>query len=186
VNSQVRDSDNTRDSGRILCPIDFDANSLAALDLARDLARLNGGTLYVLHIVRLSERAAAARQNGAPEGNGRSIAPLVTSARSLVERTRQFYFAQLRFDELVRAPLGDVKYRLLLRSGNPAQQILDVAGELNAQMLVMATNCRTRGSQPILGSVAETVIRESPCPVLTVRNPSKFEAGRFGSLVISS
>jgi nucleotide-binding universal stress UspA family protein len=104
----------------------------------------------------------------------------------LVERTRQFYFAQLRFDELVRAPLRDVKYRLLVRSGDPAQHILDVAGELKAQMLVMATNSRIRGSRPTLGSVAEIVIRESPCPVLTVRNASKFEAGRFGSLVISS
>jgi nucleotide-binding universal stress UspA family protein len=187
VNSHVRDSENATDDGRILCPVDFDVNSLAALDLARDLTRLNGGMLYVLHVVPLPEQTDATETNkSAPESNGRSITPLVNSARSLVERTRQFYFAQLRFDELVRVPLGDVKHRLLVRTGNPAQHILDVAIELKAQVLVMATTSSTKGQRPNLGSVAEIVIRESPCPVLTVRNATKFDPGRFGSLIISA
>src|SRR5689334_13694864 len=36
---------------RVLCPIEFDVNSLAALDLARDLVREANGALYVLHVV---------------------------------------------------------------------------------------------------------------------------------------
>src|SRR5579862_7981764 len=36
---------------RILCPIDFDDNSIAALGTAADLARRSDGTVYVLHVV---------------------------------------------------------------------------------------------------------------------------------------
>ena len=36
---------------RILCPIDFDDNSLAALAAAVDLARRSDGTVFVLHVV---------------------------------------------------------------------------------------------------------------------------------------
>ena len=36
---------------KILCPIDFDDNSIAALEYARDFAVKNDATLYVLHAV---------------------------------------------------------------------------------------------------------------------------------------
>lgn len=54
---------------KILCPIDFDVNSLAALDLAHDLVRENGGTVYALHVVKLPDLthiSAAAGRAGAP------------------------------------------------------------------------------------------------------------------------
>jgi len=36
---------------RILCPVDFDDNSMQALDTAANLARENNGTVFVLHVV---------------------------------------------------------------------------------------------------------------------------------------
>src|SRR5215472_7342223 len=100
---------------RILCALDFEVNSLLALDLARDLVRDNHGTLYVLHVLP-------------------SIAPRLLLA-PLLERTR--HFARLRLDEVVREALSKVDYRLLLRTGNPAEQIIDAAAELNAKMVVL-------------------------------------------------
>ena len=38
---------------RILCPVDFDDNSMRALDTAANLARENNGTVFVLHVVPL-------------------------------------------------------------------------------------------------------------------------------------
>jgi len=38
---------------KILCPIDFDENSIAALEAARDLAVDPDATVFVLHVVRL-------------------------------------------------------------------------------------------------------------------------------------
>jgi len=39
---------------KILCPIDFDENSIAALDAARDLAVDPNATVWVLYVVRLA------------------------------------------------------------------------------------------------------------------------------------
>jgi nucleotide-binding universal stress UspA family protein len=145
---------------RVLCPIDFDMSSLAALDLAHALVRDNGGELYVLHVVP-------------------SIALLVTSAiPSLIKHTTHFYFAHLRLDEIARESLHDVDHHLLLRTGRPAEQILDVATELRPQMVVMATHGRSCGPHFVLGSVAEVVIHKSPCPVLTIGKVAKYESER--------
>ena len=141
----------TTEKARILCAVDFDVNSLAALDLACDLVRDNGGTLYVLHVVP-------------------SIAPLLVLAPLLVERTR--HFARIRLDEVTRESLSEVDYRLLLRTGHPAEQIIAAAAELNAKMVVLATHGRPAVPQVSLGSVAERVIRRSPCPVLTIGGAS--------------
>ena len=35
---------------RILCPIDFDDNSMQALDTAANLARESSGTVFILHV----------------------------------------------------------------------------------------------------------------------------------------
>jgi nucleotide-binding universal stress UspA family protein len=184
VKSQVSHVLDPLDKGRILCPVDFDVNSLSALDLARDLARGSRAALYVLHVVpspEAPERFSTTHQP--PEAHDTSIASVVTSARLLVERRRQCHWAQLRFDELVRESLRNVPGRLLLRAGKPAEQILEVADELQPRLLVIATNSHTAESQPLLGSVAQLVIGSSPCPVLTVRNASKCEQGRLGAVI---
>jgi universal stress protein A len=155
------------EKARILCPVDFDMSSLAALDLAHATVRDNGGTLYVLHVVP-------------------SIALLATSViPSLVQRTSHFYFAHARLAEIARESLYDVDHHLLLRTGSPAEQILDAATELEAQMVVMATHGRKGPSRLFLGSVAEAVIHRSPCPVLTIGETAKYESGRSRSMTAS-
>ena len=156
---------NKKEKARILCAVDFDVNSLAALDLARDLIRDNGGTLYVLHVVP-------------------SVAPLLLLAPLLVECTR--HFARIRLDEVARESLSELDYRLLLRTGHPAEQIIAAAAELNAKMVVLATHSRPAVPQVSLGSVAERVIRGSPCPVLTIGGVSSHESTRSSNVTGSS
>jgi nucleotide-binding universal stress UspA family protein len=187
VKSQVSQVLETTDNSRILCSVDFDVNSLSALDLARDLARESGAALYVLHVVPSPEGANKLSTTDQPsDTHETSIASVVTSARLLVERTRQFHFARLRFNELVRESLGNFTCRLLLRAGKPAEQIVDVANELKPRLLVIATNSQTAESPLCLGSVAQLVIRASPCPVLTVRNALKSRQGRLGGVIASA
>jgi len=142
------------EKARILCAIDFDPCSLAALDFARDLARDLGGTLYVLHVIP-------------------SLASFFVLAPLLVEHTR--HFAKIRLEEIARESLSQVEYRLVLRKGHPADQIIRVAAEFNAKMVVLATHGRASASQVSLGSIAERVIRESSCPVVTISRASVHE-----------
>lgn len=57
-----------------------------------------------------------------------------------------------------------------IRRGNPAEEILKAAGELEAELVVVGSRGLTPVARFILGSVAERVTRHSRCPVLVVRN----------------
>lgn len=57
----------------------------------------------------------------------------------------------------------------LLREGRPARAILDAAREAGADLIVIGTHSRGGIERLILGSTAEAVLREAPCPVLTVQ-----------------
>jgi hypothetical protein len=46
-----------------------------------------------------------------------------------------------------------------------------VAAESKADLIVMATHGRTGLGRLLMGSVAEQVVRQAPCPVVTVRLP---------------
>ena len=52
---------------------------------------------------------------------------------------------------------------------HPTLEIVRLAAEERADMIVMGTQGRTGLDRLLLGSVAERVIRRAPCPVLTVR-----------------
>jgi universal stress protein A len=64
---------------------------------------------------------------------------------------------------------GGIRYEILTRVGDAAKSILEVAEEVGAELIVMATHGRSGISHFFLGSVAEQVVREAPCPVLTLR-----------------
>jgi nucleotide-binding universal stress UspA family protein len=60
-----------------------------------------------------------------------------------------------------------VRYETLVTRGDPAEQVLNAARSLEADLIVMGTHGRKGLSHLVLGSVAERVVRESPVPVLT-------------------
>jgi universal stress protein A len=60
--------------------------------------------------------------------------------------------------------------------GKPAEEILCVAGEEAMDLILMGTHGRTGVRHLLLGSVAEEVTRQAPCPVFTVRMRPDAEA----------
>jgi nucleotide-binding universal stress UspA family protein len=62
--------------------------------------------------------------------------------------------------------------------GRPADAIVRLARELEADLIVMATHGRTGLEHVVLGSVAERVVRLAPCPVLTVKRAENPPARR--------
>ena len=55
--------------------------------------------------------------------------------------------------------------------GKPHVQICAYAGEKQIDLIVIATHGRSGISHALMGGTAEKVVRKSPCPVLTVRDP---------------
>lgn len=135
---------------RILCPVDFDDNSMHALDTAADLARENNGTLFLLHVVPMIVP---------PTGM-----PVYVDLYKGQEET-----ARAKLLEIAHKRLAGIKYELLVHTGEPAGSILNAEKKTNADVIVMATHGRRGFKRFFLGSIAELVLREATCPVLTVR-----------------
>ena len=59
--------------------------------------------------------------------------------------------------------------RSVVKTGAAWEEIVRVAAEEHADMIVMGTQGRSGLERFMLGSVAERVVRRAPCPVLTLR-----------------
>jgi len=135
---------------RILCPIDFDDNSMAALDFAAELARERSATLYIIHVVRAPFQPSEVPVE--PKG-------------AVWERD-----AKARLDAVAHQHVsGKANFSLMVKTGDPFKAIMQAQQELNPDSVVMATHGRSRVGHFLLGSVAERVVRESSCPVVTLR-----------------
>jgi nucleotide-binding universal stress UspA family protein len=53
--------------------------------------------------------------------------------------------------------------------GDPAERILALAKDVNANLIVLGTHSKTNSEKTSVGSVTQQVLRESPCSVLVVR-----------------
>jgi nucleotide-binding universal stress UspA family protein/predicted transcriptional regulator len=135
---------------KIMCPVDFDDSSLEALDAAARIARDNDGTLIVLHIVPM-----VIMPTGMP------VYVDVYKGQEDVARRKLI--------EIARTRLAGIKYELMVKMGIPAESILQVERKLSPDLLVMATHGRKGFSHFFLGSVAEVVLRQATCPVMTIR-----------------
>jgi nucleotide-binding universal stress UspA family protein len=138
---------------KILCPIDFDENSMAALDLACRIAAQNKATIRLLHVLPLPATAA-------------DIGPVPLEPYGVFERDARMKLEQIGAE---RVP-ADVPCEVETGVGGPAQSIVAAEEKYGIDLVVMATHGRKRSAVGhfFLGSVAERVVRESQCAVLVV------------------
>jgi nucleotide-binding universal stress UspA family protein len=144
---------------RLLVPIDFSDCSLDALEYAVMVARRAKASIRLLHVLEpvcygldftLSH---AAKREEVRERTTARVSGLVSALQS-----------------------GQVTADYQVRGGLPADSILEAAELEPADLIVMGTHGRRGLSHTFWGSVAESVLRKSHCPVLTVRSP-KFHPG---------
>jgi nucleotide-binding universal stress UspA family protein len=144
---------------RILCPVDLDDDAGSELAAAAELARHFDATVFLLHVVPSEILSSAAP--GVP----------VPPAAGLNRSREESALARLR--EASRNVLAGVRCELMVQLGDPAESILRAQKNLHPDVIVMATHGRTGFRRLVLGSVAERVVREAPCPVLTLKPEKK-------------
>jgi universal stress protein A len=127
--------------------VDFDQNSLAAVSVAAELAQKDNATLYLLHVVHLHPAVEPVLSFGEAEAKART-------------KLEQISHQKLK---------AGTRYELHVVTGDPAVEVLQLAARLSIDLIVMATHGRKGLRRLVLGSVAERVVREAPCPVLTVK-----------------
>jgi nucleotide-binding universal stress UspA family protein len=144
----------------ILCPVDFSDISGYALRAAANVAACSCAKLVAVHADWFE-------------------APAYFTSGKVAEMKADFQresaAARESLAAFVRGTLGEgasaVETRVV--EGPPVDVILRLIRETAADLIVMGTHGRSGVQKWMLGSVAERAIRESPVPVLTVRQPAR-------------
>ena len=140
----------------ILVPIDFGDASLAALDYIVDLVEGTEASIYVVNTFEIPIV-------GLPDG-------VVAATAELTSRIVNA--AQKALDDIVDRYEGrKVVLTPLLKQGDAREVIIALAKELGADLICIGTHGRRGIARALIGSVAESVVRTSPVPVLTVHAP---------------
>lgn len=137
----------------ILLAVDFSEHGKQAAERALDLARRYEAALSVVHVV---EYLPVMDSSFGP------IAPYdVDLTEQLVETARK------RLNALA-SEMGVPEGRRWIEMGSPKAEIIRVAGEQNADLIVLGSHGR-HGIGLLLGSTASSVIHHAKCDVLAVR-----------------
>jgi universal stress protein A len=133
----------------ILHPTDFSERSDAALQLACALARDYGARLVVLHV---------------------AVQPAVAYGEGYITVDSHFQDMREQLNQL-SIPADDIRAERRFETGDPTTEILRVASEIHADLIVVGTHGRTGVGRLLMGSTAEQIVRQAPCPVLTLKMP---------------
>lgn len=136
-------------ASKILFPTDFSTLGQAALEMATSLARDRGAKLVIVHV----------EEPPMAYGGGELYYGIAEPDR---EELHRMLTAVVPTD-----PSVGYEHRLMI--GSPATAIVHLAEQEHVDMIVMPTHGRTGIGRLLMGSVAEEVVRNAKCPVLTVK-----------------
>ncbi len=143
-----------REAMRICCAVDFSDPSRRAMLQATELARRLGAELALVHVVEVPSTAVAT------VFAGRDV--LAERAGADAER------ALVAWEEEAEQLTGRHVASALLR-GDAASEILGFLRGSEFDLLVVGSDGRAGLKGLVLGSVAERVARQAPCPVWIAR-----------------
>ena len=135
---------------RILYATDFSEASLAALPLVSTIARRYGSHVFVANVwtplpyTMVSPEAAGALQNKDERETRSKVQQLLNTKE-----------------------LAGLSATAILKSGAPSQELTRLVREKNIDLAILGTHGRTGLKHLLMGSVAEELFRNLPCPVLT-------------------
>jgi nucleotide-binding universal stress UspA family protein len=138
----------------VLCAVDFSAASQEALRYALSLARRARAPLTVLHVLEWPEHDPV----------GHRPPDLAEYKRSFQQDAMEHLHAAVPVEARQGCEVSET-----VAVGTPWRQILRVAGEERADLVVLGVQGRGALDRRLFGSTAGHVVRQAACPVLTVR-----------------
>ena len=143
---------------RVLCPTDFSEFSHKSVHYGCELAAAFGAELHLLHVLQ--------DYNAVAPATGESFAVFTDWLPQMTKHAKE---------EMARIPGPEWEPRLRVerstRVGGTVDEIVKYAKEHDIDLIVQSTHGRTGLTHFLMGSVAESIVRYAPCPVLTVRHP---------------
>ena len=135
---------------KILFPTDFSHTGDEALALATSLARDTGAKLLIVHVEEPPVAYGGGEMYyGVPDPNTDQLRDMLHEVKPA-------------------DPNVEVEHHLI--TGDPSSAIPRFAESEEVDMVVLGTHGRTGLTRLLMGSVAEAIVRRSPCPVLTYKH----------------
>lgn len=135
---------------RILVPVDGSASSRAAADLAFRLFDSYGSQVTVVTVADVPSHLYGI--------SAQAVDEILSESRQHLDQIRQ------------EAESREIDADYILREGEPAEILTDLAGKKGSDLIVMGSHGRTGLTRLLMGSVTDRVIKNSACPILVVRN----------------
>ncbi len=142
---------------RILFATDFSEGSSHALPYATDIARQYGAKLFLVHVIYDVAKSAG------------WYVPHVSIDEIYHDMEKR---AKAELEKSINEDLRDLKdVEYVVLKGIPYEEIAKFAEDNKIDLVVLGTHGRRGIDRMLFGSTAEQVVRNAPCPVLSVRRP---------------
>ena len=138
---------------KIVCAIDLSSSSHKALARAVELALATNAELHLIHVVSTMY-----------------VDEYADSSCSLAEhlKARMFLYSYVKLCAVVDQHIPkSVRYRLTIRDGDPAAEIVGRAEKEGADVIIVGAEKQGHWEQLVSGSIADRVSRLASCPVFT-------------------
>lgn len=150
--------------GRILIAVDASPQATAAVELAAKIGRNQNITYALVHVI--DDPA------GMYEG---FAAPVSITGEKSLRREKASLLLKSAAERLVphRLPMDESQpqIEMMIREGPVVSKLIEAAKEFGADLIVIGTHGRRGISHLLMGSTAEGVIRQAPCPVMSITAP---------------
>ncbi len=141
---------------RLLCPVDFSEPSISALRFAVSIAKESDAPVAIVHVFECPPD---------DELRAERAFDVLEYRRQVEEQATRQLDALLSQDERNWCrPTTTLSY------GKPCRQILTIAENQEADLIVMGVHGRNALDLMLFGSTTNQVVRRASCPVLTLRH----------------
>jgi len=147
----------------ILFATDFSPAADAAVPLAIQIARRYGAKVYGVHVNRIDDYTAAAP-------NAWAAMAEATEKETKEDAGR------------LNDQLQSIEHEVVIGEGKTWEVMSDLIEQKEIDLVVLGTRGRTGLGKTLLGSVAEQILRQSQCPVLTVGPHVNLWSGEFAKM----
>jgi nucleotide-binding universal stress UspA family protein len=143
---------------RILVPIDFSDYSRHALRYASEFVKTFEAKMYLVYVFE-------------PLYTGIEVEFM--SGQADIENDIQ-RLALKELKKLIETEINhELETEILFKVGKPFVKINETASEHDIDLIIISTHGQTGIKHMLFGSTAEKVVRKAPCPVLSLREPTK-------------